>query len=124
MDFSIALREGYLRVDVHGRETPEETKRYLAALAAESARTGCRSVMIWLRSSRPIFRVAQYDIAEFFRQALAVPDAKVALLSDSQEIRASQQYVEVLAKQQGVNVRAFADEIQAVEWLTRKEPQR
>jgi hypothetical protein len=119
MDFSITLRENYLRVEVYGRETPEETKRYLAALAAESARTGCRSVMIWIRASRPIFRVAQYDIGEFFRQALAVPGVKVALLADSQEIRASQQYVEVLAKQQGVAVRAFADEIQATLWLGR-----
>jgi hypothetical protein len=124
MDFSISLREGYLRLDVYGRETPEETKRYLAALAAESARTGCRNVMIWIRSSRPIFRVAQYDIGEFFRQALDVPGAKVALLADAPDVRASQQYVEVLAKQQGVNVRAFADEIQATEWLTRRQAER
>jgi hypothetical protein len=124
MEFSITLREGYLRLEVYGRETAEETKRYLAALAAESASTGCRKAMVWIRSSRPIFRVAQYDIGEFFKQALAAPGAKVALLADSTEIRASQQYVEVLARQQGVEVRAFADEIAAVAWLTRKEAER
>jgi hypothetical protein len=121
MDFTITLRDGYLRVDVYGRESAEETKRYLGELAAESERTGCRKAMIWIRSSRPIFRVSQYDIAEFFRRALASPGAKVALLADSADIRASQQYVEVLAQQQGVNVRAFAEEIAAVAWLTRKE---
>jgi len=120
MDFSITLCEGYLRAEVYARETAEETKRYLAALAAESERTGCRKAMIWIRSSRPIFRVAQYDLGEFFKLALAAPGAKVALLADSADIRASQQYVEVLARQQGVEARAFADEIAAVAWLTRK----
>ena len=121
MEFSITQREGYLRVDVYGRESAEETRAYLAALAAESERTGCRRAMIWIRSSRPIFRVAQYDLGAFFRQALAAPGTRVALLADSADIRASQQYVEVLAQQQGVNVRAFAEEIAAVAWLTRKE---
>ncbi|HZQ75197.1 MAG TPA: hypothetical protein VFB08_19945 [Burkholderiales bacterium] len=124
MEFSIGERAGYLRVDVYRRETAEETKRYLNALAAESERTGCRKVMIWIHASRPIFRVAQYDLADFFRQARAMPGTRVALLGDSHEVRASQEYVQVLARQEGVAARAFIDESAAAAWLTGEEAER
>ena len=42
---------------------------------------------------------------------------RVALLADADEVRASHQYIEVLAAQQGANVRAFRDESRALNWL-------
>ena len=42
---------------------------------------------------------------------------RVALLADAEELRAAHEYIEVLARQQGANVRAFRDEAQALEWL-------
>jgi hypothetical protein len=41
----------------------------------------------------------------------------VVLLADSEEVRASHQYIEVLATQQGAKVRAFRDERRALGWL-------
>ena len=41
----------------------------------------------------------------------------MALLADSDEVRASHQYIEVLASQQGARVRAFRDESRALDWL-------
>ena len=38
-------------------------------------------------------------------------------LADSEEVRASHQYIEVLATQQGAKVRAFSDEPRALNWL-------
>jgi hypothetical protein len=70
-----------------------------------------------VRSSRPIFQVQKYRISEFFKIAASNPAYRIALLGDSDEVRAAQQYVEVLARQQGANVRAFRVEAAALQWL-------
>ena len=70
-----------------------------------------------MRSSRPIFKVEQYRISEHFKQLAANKALRVALLADSDEVRASHQYIEVLASQQGAQVRAFRDEARALAWL-------
>jgi hypothetical protein len=72
---------------------------------------------VWVRNSRPIFKVEQYKISEQFRQLAKNKQLRVALLADSDEVRASHQYIEVLASQQGAKVRAFRDEARAVDWL-------
>ena len=59
-------------------------------------------LLVSVRNSRPIFKVDQY---------------RIALLADSEELRASHEYIEVLARQQGANVRAFRDEASALDWL-------
>jgi hypothetical protein len=64
--------------------------------------------------SRPIFRADQY--AGLTRLA-ADPGIRIALVADSEELRASHHYVELLTRQQGANVRGFNDEASAVEWL-------
>lgn len=108
---------GYLRAEIFRRETAEETKRFLDATAAECLRTGARSVLISVRASRPIFMVDTYCLGKYLGFAALESNAKVALVADSQALKASQQYVELLATQRGANVRAFADERAAVEWL-------
>jgi len=51
-----------------------------------------------------------------------VRDVRVARLADSEEVRASHQYIEVLAAQQGAKVRAFQDEARALSWLRAAAP--
>ena len=69
-----------------------------------------------VRNSRPIFKVDPYRISDSFKQ-LAGRNLRVALLADSEEVRASHQYIEVLARQQGAELRAFRDEPGALHWL-------
>ena len=121
MDFSITVKEGYLLVEVTGRETPDQTKHYLGALATEAVRTGSLRALISLRASRPIFRVEQYEFAKFLALAATYAGARIALTGDTKEMRASEKYVELLAQQAGVNVRAFDEESAAIEWLLEKE---
>jgi hypothetical protein len=78
---------------------------------------GDTMVLVSVRNSRPIFKVDQYRIAEQFRSLAANPKYRIALLADSDEVRASHEYIEVLARQQGANVRAFRDEASALDWL-------
>ena len=117
--FQVKLAGGYLRAELFNRSSGEETRTFLEAIAGESRRTGCVRVLVCVRSSMPIFKVEQYALSEFLKLIAAAPGARIAITADSSEVRAAHQYVEVLARQQGCDVRAFASEAPAVEWLTK-----
>ena len=117
MHFNFKLAQGILRAELFGRQTVEETHEFVAALVAEARRAATTRVLIWVRNSRPIFKLERYKLSEQFKQLAASKDVRVALLADSDEVRASHQYIEVLAGQQGANLRAFRDEPRALDWL-------
>jgi hypothetical protein len=110
MHFHFDLAQDHLRAELFGRQTAEETRQFVAALIAEIGRTAARRVLIWVRNSRAIFR-------DEFKPLSSPPDVHFALLADSDEVRASHQYLEVLAAQQGSRLRAFRDEARALAWL-------
>jgi len=117
MHFTFKQAQGYLRAELFGRQTVEQTFEFIEALAAEARKNASRRILVWVRNSRPIFKVEQYKISDQFRLLAADQDLRVALLADADEVRASHQYIEVLASQQGAKVRAFRDEARAVDWL-------
>ena len=123
MRFRFTFEGDCLRAEIVGRETVGETVEFIQALAAEAERTGATRALIWVRRSRPIFRVEQYRISEYFRQLAARSGTRVALLADSDDVRASHEYIEVLAKQNGAAVRAFREEASAREWLEAEQLQ-
>ena len=94
----------HLRAELFGRQTVEETLQFIAALVAEARQHSARRILIWVRNSRPIFKVEQYKLSEQFKRLAALKDARIALLADADEVRASHQYIEVLATQQGLSV--------------------
>lgn len=118
MHFTIEFAQNHLRAELFGRQTAGETQEFIRALVAEAHRHSTRRILIWVRNSRPIFRLEQFKPAEQFRQLASQKGVRVALLADSDEVRASHQYLEVLAGQQGADVRAFRDEPRALDWLT------
>jgi len=103
-----------LRAELSRRETAEEMQEFIGALNAEIQKRGCNLTLIRVVHSRPIFRADQY--AGLTRLA-ADPGIRIALVADSEELRASHHYVELLTRQQGANVRGFNDEASAVDWL-------
>ena len=117
MHFNFELMQDHLRAELFGRKTVEETLEFVQALAAEARQRSARQILIWVRNSRPIFKLEPYKVSEKFRQLAVAKEVRVALLADSDEVRASHQYIEVLASQQGANVRAFRDESRALNWL-------
>jgi hypothetical protein len=118
MRYRFTLREDCLRAELVGRESVAETVDFIRALVAEAEKARCARVMVSVRRSRPIFTVEKYSISAYLRQLAAVPEARVALVGDSSEVHAAHEYIEVLAKQQNANVRAFRDEARAREWLS------
>jgi hypothetical protein len=117
MHFTFRQLRGYLRAELFGRQTVEQTLEFVEALSAEARRSDGSRILVMVRNSRPIFKVEQYKISEQFRQLAKNKQLRVALLADSDEVRASHQYIEVLASQQGAQVRAFRDEARALDWL-------
>ena len=123
MRYQFSMVEDCLRAEMVGRDTVEETQDFIAAVADEARSRGAPRILIFVRRSRPIFRVEQYRISEQFRVLAANPAARVALLADTDELRAAHGYIEVLAGQNGAKVRAFRDEPAAIEWLRATELQ-
>ena len=121
MHYTFEQAQDYLRAELFGRQTVEETLKFVEALAAEARKSSATRFVVWVRNSRPIFKVEQVRVSDSFKQ-LAVRNVRVALLADSEEVRASHQYLEVLAAQQGAKVRAFRDEARALSWLRSAPP--
>jgi len=74
----ITVEAGYLRVDLFNRETAEETRDALAAIAAEARKHKCSQILISVHASRPIFKVEQYGLPDYFREL-----GRIALTGDS-----------------------------------------
>ena len=117
MHYTFKHAQDYLRAELFGRQTVEETQQFVAALVAEARKLAAARILIWVRNSRPIFKVEPHRLAEQFRSLAGHKALRVALLADSEEVRASHQYLEVLAGQQGAPLRAFRDETRALAWL-------
>jgi len=117
MQYKFTLLQDCLRAELVGRESMAETQEFIRLATAEVVKHRCPRILVWVRRSRPIFKVEQYRISEHFKQIAANPQVRVALLADTEELRAAHEYIEVLARQQGANVRVFRDEPSALEWL-------
>jgi hypothetical protein len=120
MYFRIGCEADYLRADLFARETSEETREFLSALAEKVAEQSCWRVLISVHRSNPEFRVGRYDLFSYFAFARSSA-AKIALLGDSEEVRIAHQYVESLARQRDVNLRTFRTEANALRWLRADE---
>jgi len=108
----ISVEAGYLKVDLFNRQTAEETRDALAAIAAEARKHACSQILISVHASRPIFKVEQYGLPDYFKEL-----GRIALTGDSAELRISQQYIESLARRNGINVRTFPNEQAALYWF-------
>jgi hypothetical protein len=117
MQYKIAMERGYLRADLLERETAEETRRFLRAVVFESLKHGCSRILVHVRSSKTLFTVERYGVLETFKKLASDPAHRIALLGDTVELGMSHDYVALLARQQGISLRNFQNESQAVEWV-------
>ena len=117
MHFTIEKGQGVLRAELFGRSSAQELPQFVGALNDSVRSTGMKRVLVWVRNSRPIFKVDQAGLPEQFRLLAGDPEYRVALLADSEELRSSHEYIEMLARQQGAALRAFRDEGAALAWL-------
>jgi hypothetical protein len=117
MHFTIEVLRGLLWAELFRCETAQEMQEFIKALHAETRKSACHGILICVRHSRPIFRAEDY--ADLTRLA-ASPAIRIALVADSEELRASHHFAELLIREQGANVRGFGNEASAFKWLKRE----
>ena len=117
MQVRFELLPGVLRVEIRERETPEETRQSAEAIFAEREKHGVLALLLVVRESRPIFKVEEYGLSGLFERIAAIPGLRIANVSDSAELLSAHQYIELLAGQRGIALRAFASEREALAWL-------
>ncbi len=117
MGYKITLDRGVLRAELFGRETVEETKAFFQAIVSASRDSPAPHILISVRSSKPIFQFERHGLMEYLRKLASTSSRRIALLGDSAELRLSHEYVELIARQHGLNVRSFPDETAAYRWF-------
>jgi hypothetical protein len=118
MLYRIIIEPDYLKAELFGRETEEETREFLESIASAAVGQRCSNVLIIVHASRPVFRFEQHGLFEFFKILAGESPYRIAMLGDSDELNISHEYAELLAQQHGVNIRSFRDEAAALRWFT------
>ena len=119
--FRIEERDGYLLAELSGREAAADMRAFVLAVHEACRRHGCPRIVMSISRSRALFKPEDYGLASGgggYARELVTPACHIALVGDTPELNAAHEYIEVVARQQHVNVRAFRDEASAVRWLT------
>lgn len=116
MKFSIEPRGGYLHAVLAGRDTAEEMREFLLAVHAACGEHATPKVLISLRQCRAVFKPEDYGLNSYAGE-LATPACQIAVVGDTEDVNAANEYIEMVARGQGLNVRAFRDEHSALRWL-------
>jgi len=117
MRCEITVEPGFLKAELLDRQTPEETRDALAAIAAAAREHACSQILISVRASRALSQVELPRFLEYFRELGGTPKHRIALTADSDELRLSQQYFESVTRRNGINVRSLPNEQAALDWL-------
>ena len=120
MQITLTAHPQYLRALVRRRQGAEEGRAAALSIVEGLRQHGLKRLLVVSEENDPVFRVEQYGLADWLRQISSLGLEKAALVSDSREVFASHQYIELLASQRGVVVKAFREEKQALSWLLDK----
>jgi hypothetical protein len=123
MQYRITAERGHLKAKLHGRETAVEMLEFVRALVSENARLQHATILIDVRASRPIFHFAGQEFMEELKKISSEPLSRIALLGDTVDLRLSNDYLAILARQQGLNLRSFRSEVAALKWLSERRNQ-
>jgi len=106
-----------LRVEVRSREGAEETREAIEKTLAEREKHGVLGLLIVVKNSRAIFKVEEYGLSQHLASAAAIPGLRAAAVAEDPAVHSAHQYLELIAAQRGVAVRAFTNEAEALAWL-------
>jgi len=122
MGYKITAEAGYLRAELSGRQTVEETHAFLLAAVREKVKHRRPCVLILVRLSTPVFQVAAHRLLESIEELATSPRCQVALVGDTRDLQMSHEYIELLARQRGLKVRSFQSEAAALQWFSTQRP--
>jgi hypothetical protein len=120
----IERRATYLYAELRGRESGRDMREFALAVKAACSKHGCPKILLCIGDSPAVFKAEEYGLDGTSRGYVAeilTKYCRIALLGDSSELHHAHEYIELVARQQGVNVRAFRDQESAVRWLMSPE---
>ena len=115
MLYRIRVERDCLRADLYHRETLEETMEFLQTVTDSAIRNRRSQLLISVYSSKALFKIK--PLFDRFGRRLKRASFRMALLSDSEELHMSHQYIEILARRYGSKVKSFREEGAALRWL-------
>jgi hypothetical protein len=129
--FFIRKQSSHVYAEMHGRETGSDMKEFLLAVKAACQEHGCPKILLCVRDSRAMFKAEDYGLAGQMGQTggqasgpargyvseLVTPACRIALVGDTSELNYAHEYIELVARQQQVNVKSFRDSASAARWL-------
>jgi hypothetical protein len=118
--YKITAEPGYLRAELTERETVGETRAFLDAVVRDNANHRRSHVLIMVRASKSIFQIVAHGLMECFEELSVITPSQIALVGDTRDLHLSHEYIEVIARQRGLNVRSFRDEAAALAWLNNR----
>ena len=119
MVYRIAAERDYLRADLFNRVTAEEAREFFEAVAGSASRYRRSRILISVHSSTPMFTVERSGFLTRFTNIGVDPAHKIALVADDQELDHSHEYLVLLGRLRGINVRHFREESSALDWFKR-----
>src|SRR5690349_11925437 len=102
MRYELNVHPSYFRADLYNRQTADETREFLAAVATEAIKNEKWRVLISVHQSAPIFTVEKYGLSYFIELAQKYAE-KIALVADTREVRMAHEYASVLVRLAGVD---------------------
>jgi hypothetical protein len=120
MKFRVEPRGGHLLAELQGRETAAHMHKFVLAVRLACREHRCMRILVSVRASRPMFKAEDYGLSGAVRgyvNDIISPSCRVALVGDSSEMHHAHEYVELVARQQHLNVKAFRDAAAAAQWL-------
>jgi hypothetical protein len=90
---------------------------FLFAVKLACREHDCPRILLSVRASRPVFKLDEYGLSNGFANDIVKPSCRIALVGDTSELKHAHDYVELVARQQQMNVKSFKDLPSAQRWL-------
>src|SRR5947209_6209060 len=110
MKYRIQPRGTYIFAELTARETPYDMREFLLAVKDACLQNGCPRILLSIRDSRAMFKAEDYGLTgepRGYVSEIATPTCRIALVGDSNDLHFAHEYIELVARQQQLNVRSF-----------------
>jgi len=115
MSYAISIESDCIRAELAGRQTTEQTKAFLRAIAVFGVSHS--SFLIRVSESAPLLASEPHGLVEYLITAGCGPSHRIALVADSTAGQASHAAIERIAREHSLNLCVFGREDDARRWL-------
>jgi len=117
VEYSIEADEEFLRVKVSGRDTYRPPSEMCAAVLAESRKRRRDRILIELDQNFPLSPGNQFTLVTRLPEIGFTLQQRIALVHRTPEMQDANQFINLVARNHGVQVRNFAGLDLAMAWL-------